>query len=105
MGSELKYHQREVYEVTYSDLEQYLREQFPMFDEISVVAAWEEGNDSAHEVELKKDSLLDYEKKYLAEMKGGGADVHSYSGPNLLMYDLAEQGKIPWGVYIVKICW
>lgn len=97
--SELKTKVVTFFEVDYSDLEEFIKQEYGQ--EFNVACDQEACNDSCEEVSVNGD-IREYQERNIQEFKDTG--IHSYL-LHALMNDLARQGKISKGEYKVDISW
>jgi len=83
-------------------LDEYLKEKFPDVD-ISFAGDFEMSNDSSKVVNITNDMFEEWDQKHFDDLMAGRPA--GWGGPQYLMQRLCQQGKLPAGNYLVKVCW
>jgi hypothetical protein len=93
-----------VYEVSYKDVEEFLRSCFPWLDkDFSIITNEEWSNDSDHTFVVRK-QLSDYEINQINRIKNGESRFEMYSTGTLLNKACAD-GFLKPGEYLITVCW
>lgn len=90
-----------IHELDYSNFEKIVESVYGK--EYNFIADEEMGNDSSQTYNnIIAEELDEFDKKYLEEFKEIGN--HNYLSTTLLT-DLVNQGYLPEGNYVIKVCW
>lgn len=90
-----------VFEVDYSDLDNFIEEVYG--HQYEIVGAEECGNYCSKTYNIKKEALDDYDVKRLNEFIANGK--YQYLSPNVLLTDCCNRDLIPAGEYLIDIFW
>jgi hypothetical protein len=98
---ELKAKKVTYFEVGYSELQDFIKEQYG--HEYSIVANLESHNDSKESISALTEENDEDDQKAIENYKATGSEV----GISLwtLMNDMADRGVIEEGDYLIDICW
>jgi len=98
---ELKTIKRTVFEVDYTDLEEFINEVYDV-DDYSIPASEEVGNDTTLSQEVEKEKPLNNEDK-VTKFTGGNGNAQWILDD--LMTDMCNRGLIEEGYYNINICY
>lgn len=86
--------------VDYNELDKFIKAVYGVY--YSCVGSQEWGNDSQHRVHAEAVELGPWDAKKLEEVKAGKEPSYSLGA---VMNDLAFQGLIEPGEYLIDVCW
>lgn len=86
--------------VDYDEIDRIINIAFPG-TEYACAAAEEWGNDTQHELEIDGDSMY-IDKTDIEKMKAGEMPLYSLHS---VLNDMYNNGLIPKGNYLIRICW
>jgi hypothetical protein len=90
---------KKVISVDYGDLEDFINDHYGIYWDI--VANMEWNNDTSYTLNIKKEEMRDWDLKMLSLIKSGKQEGRL----SIILTDLANNGIIEEGEYLINVCW
>lgn len=96
-------HSETFHVLEYHEFDKLVNEHLKPPQEYEVVPDQEWNNDESHTFSISPDDYSDDDQKELQEFLRG--EVEQWMSPAVLLGELAARGVIPWGEYLIEVCW